>query len=119
MYIRRKVFSLLQDENGEERYFSTTEFTDERLYAEKEEKEEKPASVGKRVAKDVGIGVGAGLATIGGYQGIKAIKLKKNGSYEMNKADQFGYNKIDKPIKKAVKKVKKSVEKAVKKVAKK
>jgi len=32
MYIRRKVFSLLQDENGEERYFSTTEFEDERLY---------------------------------------------------------------------------------------
>jgi len=26
MYIRRKVFSLLQDETGEERYFSTTEF---------------------------------------------------------------------------------------------
>lgn len=34
MYIRRKVFSLLQDENGEERYFSTTEFTDERLYSD-------------------------------------------------------------------------------------
>jgi len=32
MYIRRKVFSLLQDETGEERYFSTTEFEDERLY---------------------------------------------------------------------------------------
>ena len=27
MYIRRKVFSLLQDETGEERYFSTTEVT--------------------------------------------------------------------------------------------
>ena len=27
MYIRRKVFSLLQDENGEERYFSTTDIT--------------------------------------------------------------------------------------------
>lgn len=24
MYIRRKVFSFLQDETGEERYFSTT-----------------------------------------------------------------------------------------------
>lgn len=27
MYIRRKVFSLLYDETGEERYFSTTEVT--------------------------------------------------------------------------------------------
>lgn len=27
MYIRRKVFSLLQDETGEERYFSTTDVT--------------------------------------------------------------------------------------------
>lgn len=27
MYIRRKVFSLLQDETGEERYFSTTDIT--------------------------------------------------------------------------------------------
>jgi len=41
MYIRRKVFSLLQDENGEERYFSTTEFEDERLYAEDNDDEPK------------------------------------------------------------------------------
>ena len=34
MYIRRKVFSSFIDENGEERYFSTTEFEDERLYAD-------------------------------------------------------------------------------------
>lgn len=27
MYIRRKVFSILEDENGEERYFSTTDIT--------------------------------------------------------------------------------------------
>lgn len=33
MYIRRKVFSSFIDENGEERYFSTTEFEDERLYS--------------------------------------------------------------------------------------
>ena len=42
MYIRRKVFSLLQDETGEERYFSTTEFElenglDERYYSDDEE----------------------------------------------------------------------------------
>lgn len=34
MYIRRKVFSSFIDEYGEERYFSTTEFEDERLYAD-------------------------------------------------------------------------------------
>lgn len=37
MYIRRKVFSLLQDENGEERYFSTTDILmedeEERLFS--------------------------------------------------------------------------------------
>lgn len=41
MYIRRKVFSLLQDETGEERYFSTTDVTledaEERLYSINEE----------------------------------------------------------------------------------
>jgi len=40
MYIRRKVFSLLQDETGEERYFSTTEFEDERLYTEDDNDDE-------------------------------------------------------------------------------
>ena len=29
MYIRRKVFSILQDEEGEEKLFSTTEFINE------------------------------------------------------------------------------------------
>ena len=37
MYIRRKVFSLLHDENGEERYFSTTDIVledeEERLFS--------------------------------------------------------------------------------------
>lgn len=54
MYIRRKVFSLLQDENGEERYFSTTEFTrevaEEKTYAKKDDEE----STGKKVAKGAG-----------------------------------------------------------------
>lgn len=44
MYIRRKVFSLMQDEvTGEERYFSTTEFElendlDERYFSDGEDK---------------------------------------------------------------------------------
>ena len=43
MYIRRKVFSLLQDENGEERYFSTTDIVledeEERLFSLVEDEE--------------------------------------------------------------------------------
>ena len=45
MYIRRKVFSLLHDEAGEERYFSTTEINledaEERIFSVNEEKEDK------------------------------------------------------------------------------
>lgn len=41
MYIRRKVFSLLQDEMGEERYFSTTDITledaEQRIFSKKED----------------------------------------------------------------------------------
>lgn len=49
MYIRRKVFSLLQDETGEERYFSTTDFEldngmEERYYGGKK--------LGNRMLKD-------------------------------------------------------------------
>ena len=43
MEIRRKVFSLLQDENGEERYYSTNEFEN---FIENEENEEKLFSTG-------------------------------------------------------------------------
>jgi hypothetical protein len=32
MYIRRKLYSTFEDENGEERLFSTTEFIDEDQY---------------------------------------------------------------------------------------
>lgn len=39
MYIRREVFSLLEDETGEEKYFSTTDITlgdEERLFARRD-----------------------------------------------------------------------------------
>lgn len=59
MYIRRKVFSLLQDETGEERYYSTTDFdldVEERVFAEKEEPK-------KGLSKGAKIGLGvAGVA---------------------------------------------------------
>ena len=46
MYIRRKVFSKLQTEDGQERYFSTTEFTlmseaEQREFSKKKESEPK------------------------------------------------------------------------------
>ena len=37
MYIRRKVFSTFEDENGEERLFSTTEFMNEDSYLDQKE----------------------------------------------------------------------------------
>lgn len=75
MYIRRKVFSLLQDENGEERYFSTTEFTDERLYAEKEDDEK--SGKGKKAAIIGGAAV-APVAVARGYQLVRRGQDKRN-----------------------------------------
>lgn len=69
MYIRRKVYSLLQDENGEERYFSTTDFeltdgAEERYYSDDE-----GLSRGAKAA----IGTGAGLAVAGAIYGGKKL----------------------------------------------
>ncbi len=81
MEIRRKVFSLLQDENGEERYYSTNEFeisydeeTGEKMFSEKEDK---GMSTGAKIAIGAGgtaaVGVGALEA---GYHGSRAIGNK-------------------------------------------
>ena len=56
MYIRRKVFSKLQTEEGQEKYFSTTEFTriteaEQREFAKKEEKKA-PKKDAKKVMKN-------------------------------------------------------------------
>ena len=82
MYIRRKVFSLLQDETGEERYYSTTDFdldVEERVFAEAEEEPKKGLSKGAKI----GIGVGGGLAAtaagiIGARYAGKNILKKSN-----------------------------------------
>ena len=50
MEIRRKLFSLLEDENGEEKYYSTTEF---RLYNESYEEGEKLFSTGDEELDDI------------------------------------------------------------------
>ena len=103
MEIRRKVFSLLQDENGEERYYSTNEFelsyneeTGEKMFSEKEDKK---MSTGAKVAAGVGgtaaVGVGALEA---GYHGAKAIaKKNSNGkiSYELATAREELKKKLE------------------------
>lgn len=87
MYIRRKVYSLLQDENGEERYFSTTDFelTDgakERYYSEKKKKKNK-ISLDK---VDSHRGLGRSLL-IGGVPGALGAYTGKSAA---NKADKEG-----------------------------
>lgn len=75
MYIRRKVFSLLEDVDGEARYFSTTEFeltdgSEERYYSDDEKK-------GMSKAAKVALGTGAGLAAVaGGIYGGKKLGPK-------------------------------------------
>ena len=75
MYIRRKVFSLLQDETGEERYYSTTNFdlnvVEERNFANKE-KEKK----GLSTAAKIGIGTAGGIV---GAKCVGKVLLKKGG----------------------------------------
>lgn len=85
MYIRRKVFSLLQDETGEERYFSTTEFdldVEERSFADKEDKGEKK----KGMSTAAKVGAGAAAATAAGIIGAryagKSLLKKSNKALE-------------------------------------
>ena len=87
MYIRRKVFSLLQDETGEERYYSTTDFdldVEERIFADKEEKEPKK---GLSKGAKIGLGVGGGLAAtaagiVGARYAGKQLVKKSNKALE-------------------------------------
>jgi ElaB/YqjD/DUF883 family membrane-anchored ribosome-binding protein len=61
MEIRRKVFSLLQDENGEERYYSTNEFE---ISYDEETGEKMFSEVGnkvKEITKKVGDAAGKGF----------------------------------------------------------
>lgn len=85
MYIRRKVFSVLVDETGEERLYSVNETIlegyEEREFAEKKEEEESPRAKRKRLValKDVkshrGLGrsylLGGLNGALGGYVGKK------------------------------------------------
>jgi hypothetical protein len=113
MYIRRKVFTKFQTESGEERYFSTTEYTmtedsegiryfskcdDDNNSKEDEHDKPKKKSVAKKIALGAGITAGTTLAGAKGYQLLKKGELKRNGFYEMNKLDKAG-SKLDDKIK--------------------
>ena len=70
MYIRRKVFSIALDENGEERLFSTKEVVTE---------EKKGLSKGKKAAIAAGALAGVGAAGIAGAKKLgKRISTKAN-----------------------------------------
>lgn len=114
MFIRRKVFSLLQDQNGEERYYSTTEFVnegaEERYYSEDEEavaEEGQKKGLSKKAKIALGIGAGA-LATAGGIYGAKklgghlqnkALKMK-NGQGPVDYKKMANYDKLGKNLQK-------------------
>ena len=119
MYIRRKVFSKLQTEDGQERYFSTTEFTltkdsegikyfskcDDDSEECEGDKPKKKKSTGKKIALGTGLAVGTPLAVAGGYQLLKKGELKNKGFYTMNKLDKTG-SKLDDKIKQLLKRKK-------------
>lgn len=103
MYIRRKVFSLLRNERGEERYFSTTEYqlVDERMFAEAEEDSEDKEEKGKKknLAKKIAVGAAvAPLAAYGAYKGGRALE-KKIDSKKLEKLNKIA-EKTDKQNKK-------------------
>lgn len=117
MYIRRKVFTKLQDETGEERYFSTTEFTVTKdteglkYFSEccddskEEDKSKKKKGLGKKIAAGTGIAAGTTLAAAKGYQLLKGNKYKKDRYLQISKLDEFGHN-IEDNVKNNVDKIK-------------
>ena len=117
MYIRRKVFSLLTDSEGNERYFSTTEFNydaEEKTFAECEgedcsEGEKKKSHLGAKIAGGVAgttAAVGGGIYGANKYgqhmvkkakeQGGRLLALKDTGI--LNKSEQAAADKLAKNI---------------------
>lgn len=84
MYIRRKVFSVIEDEYGQERLFSTTEFINEdtyldyRLYADTEDALAGAGAAGLTAAAIGGAGYGAhkGIQAAG-----KSLEKRRNKRY--------------------------------------
>lgn len=106
MYIRRKVFSLLEDVDGEARYFSTTDFeltdgSEERYYSNKEDKK------GMSKAAKVALGTGAGLAAVaggiyGGKKGGQAL-VKYAGKYRDKAVKDLMGDELTKAARRATK----------------
>lgn len=88
MYIRRKVFSLMKDENGEEKYFSTTEISngEVKLFAEKEEKSKNKVDLDE---VDSNKGFKRSIASMG-ITGYGSIAARKAGRKAADKADAEG-----------------------------
>ena len=110
MYIRRKVFSILTDEMGEERLYSVNETVfegyEEREFAEKEEKKShKGAKIAAGVAGTVGATAAGVYAAKKGLLGKKAadkvnnviLKYSKEGGkiYEQAIKDKVNAHKKD------------------------
>ena len=104
MYIRRKVFSLLQDETGEERYFSTTDFeisgdAEERIFSKKNKKKRERVDL-EDVESHRGLGrsllIGGLPGAVGAYTGKdaanKAAKEGKSDEEVVKAASKRGRN---------------------------
>lgn len=95
MYIRRKVFSVITDENGEERLFSTTEFIDESNYLDELafSDNDNKMSVGKKAAlAAAGTLAAAGAGIYGSKLAGKAVikqALKNSKKYRDEAASTF------------------------------
>lgn len=95
MYIRRKVFSIITDENGEERLFSTTEFIDESNYLDELafSDNDNKMSVGKKAAlATAGTLAAAGAGIYGSKLAGKAVikqALKNSKKYRDEAASTF------------------------------
>lgn len=82
MYIRRKIFSVLTDVDGEERLFSTTDYVyDERMYAE-------AGLALDKVGSNRGLGRSLILGNIGGAIGGYAGKAAANEAAARGKSDR-------------------------------
>jgi hypothetical protein len=91
MYIRRKVFSLAVDqETGEEKLFSTTDYQSQKEFSEKKAQKDKDTKAEKAAkATTIGgatVGLGAGAVSLGAEIGRKKVKKATN-QLEMEKAN--------------------------------
>lgn len=116
MYIRRKVFSVITDENGEERYFSTTEFINEDSYVENMYSDEAEGALAGAGAAGLGV-AGAAGAAYGAKKGISALAKR-----DLAKREAIRSAAIEDAVTKSkgIKKARKAAEnagKAYKKVA--